>query len=203
MHASGMGLHPDTPSGRLPNSPRRSGIIEGALVVYGLIVMIVRSAVPVTGRRIRPRAPSRKAFPMKSLRLVTTPTRNRRLNEILGPDRAGRCRPVAPRVGHLHATRSLLQHRRRLRQPDAPRTTGPAWSAHTSPMPSCRLIGIAAFFLPLVARQARPVLDALASRRLAQGQDDRACCSGSSSRPPPSPCCPAICCGAMRCPSKA
>jgi DNA segregation ATPase FtsK/SpoIIIE, S-DNA-T family len=62
----------------------RSGIIGDALVVYGFCLQhLVCSDLACQGERGRA-SPFYEGSPMKPIRLVSTPTRNRRLNEIIG-----------------------------------------------------------------------------------------------------------------------
>jgi DNA segregation ATPase FtsK/SpoIIIE, S-DNA-T family len=83
MHGSGAGLHPDTPTGTFPLISVALWDNQGALVV--LRPWYRPPGVPWWApMRERPRVPSNEGSPMKTLRLVSTPTRNRRLNEIIG-----------------------------------------------------------------------------------------------------------------------
>ena len=76
------GLHPDTPAGTFPLISVALWDNRGALVVYG--PGTVRRVCRVgTRAREAARTPN-EGSPMKTLRLVSTPTRNRRLNEIIG-----------------------------------------------------------------------------------------------------------------------
>ena len=100
--------------------------------------------------RKRPRAPRNEGSPMKTLRLVSTPTRNRRLNEIIGMIVLVGCeacccwRWPAIRRRTPRSTRwgTMLRGGRR--------TTGREWSGLTCRDAMLQMIGIAAFFLPLV-----------------------------------------------------
>jgi hypothetical protein len=75
-----MGLHPESPPRTFPPPASSAGIIEPALAVPG--PSFLRPTCART--RTSSREPDAGQPPMKPLRLVSTPTRNRRLNEILG-----------------------------------------------------------------------------------------------------------------------
>ena len=158
--------------------------------------------IPVR-RRPEGRAHLQRKASHEELRLVSTPTRNRRLNEILGPDRAGRRRAAAAGAGELYADRSLLQHRRRLRD----RTSRAQLDRHGRRVSRRRHASDHRRRRLLPAAGAGPARATAGCRSRPAGSPtakiDRACCCGSSSRPRPSRCCPAICCGVMRCRSQA
>ncbi len=82
MPCSGAGLYPDTPVGTFPPISVALWDNRGALVVYGPGTDCP-CAVVGTSAREAARTPN-EGSPMKTLRLVSTPTRNRRLNEIIG-----------------------------------------------------------------------------------------------------------------------
>src|ERR1700722_8406954 len=83
MPSPAMGLHPESPSPNLLFSISPSGIIDLALAVPALALPVPWCA-PISARPDRQKAKPAPHSPMKPLRLVSTPTRNRRLNEILG-----------------------------------------------------------------------------------------------------------------------
>ncbi len=147
MPGSGAGLHPDTPAGTFPPIYVALWDNRGALVVYGPGTdrPVCRSG---TGAREAARTPN-EGSPMKTLRLVSTPTRNRRLNEIIGMIvlvAAGllllALASYTPSDPSFNTVGSYLKGR------PAHNWTGMvgAYLADAT----LQLIGIAAFFLPLV-----------------------------------------------------
>src|SRR5271163_3992277 len=87
MQGLPVGLHSGTPEKVFVLlsllAAARSGIIGGALEVYGPVCITLCAVGLRRGERGRAH-PSNEGSPMKTIRLVSTPTRNRRLNEIIG-----------------------------------------------------------------------------------------------------------------------
>src|ERR1700722_2914155 len=148
MPTGAMGLYAGTSCGRFYRFLQRSGIIGGALVVYDLGLDRPAYRSVCAGAREGARTPH-EGSPMKTIRLVSTPTRNRRLNEIIGMVvlvGAGLLLlalatytpsdPSLNTVGSLEAGR--LAHN----------WTGMVGAYLADAM--LQLIGVAAFFLPLV-----------------------------------------------------
>ena len=143
---------------------------------------------------------------MKALRTAATPTRNRRLNEILG-------------LMVLAAAALMLLALVSYTPTDASLSTvggdaganGVAAHAHnwTGVFGAylsdalLQVLGIAVFLFPGPARAPRRVLAALARGGLRDGQMGRADALGFLRPPPPSRCCRASCCGRTRFPSPA
>jgi len=143
MHGFAVGLYPGTPRGRFHYFAVCSGIIGDALVVSSLGADDRRA-----GAREAARTPN-EGSPMKTLRLVSTPTRNRRLNEIIG---------MIVLVGAgllLLALASYTPSDPSFNTVGAYVTGRPAhnWTGMVGAYLSdamLQLIGVAAFFLPLV-----------------------------------------------------
>src|SRR6202453_2599640 len=83
MRGRAVGLYADTSRVRFSLFLFESGIIGGALVVHGLIADRPAYRSVCAGAREAARTPH-EGSPMRTIRLVSTPTRNRRLNEIIG-----------------------------------------------------------------------------------------------------------------------
>src|ERR1700722_8392209 len=148
MPIGAVGLYPGTSSRRFSRFLWWSGIIGGALVVYGLGIDRSAYEIVCAGVREAARTPH-EGSPMRTIRLVSTPTRNRRLNEIIGMVvlvgagllllALATYTPADPSlntVGSLEAGR--LAHN----------WTGMVGAYLGDAM--LQLIGVAAFFLPLV-----------------------------------------------------
>ena len=181
-----MGFHPESTPATFLFSRSGSGIIGAALAVPG--PSSVRVTACATQACVRMRTgykPGPALAPMKPLRLVSTPTRNRRLNEVHRPRAAGLRRASLPRAGHLHANRPLREHGGQLRRRSAllrrachspgrrpgPQLDRPGRSMARRPHPpDHRHRRLLSSHRP---GTAWPLLDAPASRRLRNGAPAR------------------------------
>src|SRR5271163_1452706 len=140
------------PKGGFPTLPllvgTRSGIIGGALEVHGLCW---HHPVPGSVRRDeRGRAhPLNEGSPMKTIRLVSTPTRNRRLNEIIGMVvLVGAALLLLALASYTPTDPSFNTVGHYVTGRPAHNWTGMVGAYFADAM--LQLIGVAAFFLPLV-----------------------------------------------------
>ena len=153
-----MGLHSGTPEEGFPTLPllagTPSGIIGGALEVYGLgfaspAVQWVRTVGRCAAAKEAVRVPLNEGSPMKTIRLVSTPTRNRRLNEIIGMVvLVGAALLLLALASYTPTDPSFNTVGRYVTGRPAHNWTGMVGAYLADAM--LQLIGVAAFFLPLV-----------------------------------------------------
>src|SRR5271163_2050507 len=152
MRGLPVGLHPGTPEKVFVLlsllAAARSGIIEGALEVYGPCLHHPVCSGSAPGRE-RPCAPLNEGSPMKTIRLVSTPTRNRRLNEIIGMVvLVGAALLLLALASYTPTDPSFNTVGHYVTGRPAHNWTGMVGAYVADAM--LQLIGVAAFFLPLV-----------------------------------------------------